>query len=120
MSQCGNRNQNYAPAWDTINQSSNPASYPTVGGSGIRGPCSWKAPFPMTTSPCLVKSRHYLQPWTERPSYYLDLTQPFVGGRAVRQSHNVNAIPRTMRYDSMNLVGRNFMCQQPYWGPSCM
>ena len=75
----------------------------------------------------MVKSRNYVQcdarrmlAGFERPSYYLDLSQPFVGGRPVYQSHNVNAIPNTMRYDTINLSNRDFCCQQPYWTPSCL
>ena len=99
-----------------------PASYPIDESFGTRLGCYDQACPTMDTTAnlCYVKSRNYIQPWTERPSYYLDLTQPFVGGRPVRQAHNVNAIPRTLRYDSANLSGREFHCQQPCWGSKCL
>jgi hypothetical protein len=108
-----------------MSQKTNPATYQTTGGCYANLPSSFScpnrtSPFPLNMNGCFVKSRHYLQPWTERPSYYLDLTQPFVGGRAVYQAHNVNAIPRIVRYDTVNLANRNFMCQQPYWCESCL
>jgi len=99
-----------------------PATYPIDESFGTRLGCYDQACPTMNTTanPCYVKSRNYIQPWTERPSYYLDFTQPFVGGRPVRQAHNVNAIPRTLRYDSANLSGREFHCQQPCWGSKCL
>ena len=72
------------------------------------------------TNPCLIKSRHYVQPWTDRPSYYLDLTSECIGGRPVRRAHNVNAIPRTMRFDTTNMACNDFYCQQPYWKGNCV
>lgn len=99
------------------------ATYPTVEGNGIRNPCYSCARLgsKKTNAPsCYIKSRHYFQPWTDQPNYYLDMTQPFIGGRPVRQASHVNAIPRTLKYDTVNFANRNFYCQQPYWGPCCM
>ena len=136
-SKCGMSPPKQIPQPSQI-EKSNPAVYPTVDGSGIMSPCyrcddacpnnclitgdPW-CPCKIkgtTTNPCLIKSRNYLQPWTEQPSYYLDMTQPFIGGRPVRQASHVNAIPKTMRYDTGNLMNRDFSCQQDCWGPSCI
>lgn len=110
------------PPQGYISTKHQPATYPTVAGRGIRNQCYQcsASAFPLDTNPCLVRSRHYLQPWTERPAWYFDLTQPFIGGRPTRQASHVNAIPRTMRFDTANLTSRNFYCQQPYWRGSCV
>lgn len=53
--------------------------------------------------------------------YYLDLSQPPIGGRPVRQSHNqTNQVPVIMTKATTQNMKRRFNCRGPEWDPSCM
>jgi len=120
----GGGSQLVTPPADYVSVKHMPATYPTDDGQGIKTTCyQQQCQTPQvasTVNPCYVKSRHYIQPWTVADSYYLDLTQPFIGGRPVHQASNVNAIPRTLLYDTGNLMNRSFHCQQPCWSSQCI
>lgn len=55
------------------------------------------------------------------PSYYPDMTQEMIGKRPVYTTRNCEFnVPRTIMTNREQLMGHDFTCLQPQWGPKCM
>lgn len=56
----------------------------------------------------------------EVPGYYLDVSQPRIGGRPVRVQSDRETVPSMLLCNKTNLPGRCFGCRQPCWNQKCL